>query len=144
MKKEFMLEYATKFIGVPYSWGGESPVRGFDCSGFVQECLRVIGMDPPDDQTAHDLMLHFKKYGDVLEKPLRGALLFFGKPNIGSVSGLMSHVAIAIDDKHMIEAGGGNANTKTLDDAHFQKAFIRIRPISTRNDLRLIVMPKYE
>ena len=41
--KELMIEYSKTFIGKPYRWGGEG-VLGFDCSGFIQEVLRCVGL----------------------------------------------------------------------------------------------------
>lgn len=35
---------ASKYLGVPYVWGGEDP-SGFDCSGLVQYVLRELGID---------------------------------------------------------------------------------------------------
>jgi len=37
------VEYASRFIGTKYSWGGNTPEQGFDCSSFVCEVLRAYG-----------------------------------------------------------------------------------------------------
>ena len=45
MKSKELIEYAKKFLGIPYKFGGTSPSTGFDCSGFVQyvykNCLGI-------------------------------------------------------------------------------------------------------
>jgi cell wall-associated NlpC family hydrolase len=58
------------------------------------------------------------------------SLLFFGKSRTE-----INHVAIAVSEKLMLEAGGGNDTTTTLSSAKAANAFVRIRPISNRKDL---------
>ncbi|PWJ52590.1 NlpC/P60 family protein [Quadrisphaera granulorum] len=38
---------ATKYLGVPYKWGGTDPATGLDCSGFTQLVMRENGITLP-------------------------------------------------------------------------------------------------
>lgn len=38
---------AERFIGVPYKWGGESTVAGFDCSGLTMVVYQLNGLELP-------------------------------------------------------------------------------------------------
>jgi peptidoglycan DL-endopeptidase CwlO len=38
---------ARRYAGVRYQWGGESPIRGFDCSGLVQFAFGRVGVRVP-------------------------------------------------------------------------------------------------
>jgi len=38
---------ASHLTGTPYSWGGESPASGFDCSGLVRYVYGRLGIDLP-------------------------------------------------------------------------------------------------
>ena len=42
-----VVEYASKFIGNPYRWGGTSLTHGADCSGFVQTIYAHFGVQLP-------------------------------------------------------------------------------------------------
>lgn len=38
---------AMNYIGTPYVWGGNDPVNGIDCSGFVKQMYGQIGVNLP-------------------------------------------------------------------------------------------------
>lgn len=135
---EMLILYALQFIGRPYRWGGDDPMAGFDCSGFVQELLASVGEDPPGDQTAQSLYGHFNSLPHD-KIPRAGTLLFFGS-SLQSIS----HVAMAIDGFRMIEAGGGGSKTVNEAEAIRQNAYIRVRAISNRKDLVAAIRPQYK
>jgi cell wall-associated NlpC family hydrolase len=132
---EALIAYLHLFIGKPYIWGGEGPT-GFDCSGLVREALKSVGHCPKGgDQTAQMLHDYFLMTGEKgVLKP--GSLCFFGPQKI-------THVAVAINDWQMIEAGGGDANNQDVAQADKDHAFVRIRPIQSRADLRAVIFPPY-
>lgn len=126
-------EYAQKFIGRPYVWGGDGSGKcggGFDCSGLVLECLWALGILPHKDLTAqgiHDAIMD--KSGHVVPRPCvqENDLLFFGK-DVKHVT----HISIALDRDLMVEAGGGGS--KCMSPAT-STGMVRVRPIASRKDL---------
>jgi cell wall-associated NlpC family hydrolase len=131
----FLIQYALSFIGVPYKWGGENPISGFDCSGLVQELLKSVGMDPLGDQTAQGL---YNAFSHCPKELGQGALCFYGE----SLSKI-THVAFMIDSSRVIEAGGGGSKTNTKEDAALAGAFVRLRPFKHRKDFVGAVKPIY-
>jgi cell wall-associated NlpC family hydrolase len=134
-KIELLVQYAFCFVGTPYRWGGDYPT-GYDCSGFAQEVLRGVGWDIPGDQTSQQLFDYFKTRWFISKEAQKGSLLFFGRTHER-----ISHVAIALDEIHMIEAGGGDSTTIDLKSAENKNAFVRVRPINNRRDLILAMYP---
>ena len=126
-----IVDYALKFVGRPYVWGGDGSGRcggGFDCSGLVVECLQAFGL-VQGDFTAHSLYRRLSALGWVsvprgLEND--GDVLFFGKDTAH-----ITHTAVALCDGLMIEAGGGGSKCKT---AATSTGMVRVRPISWRKD----------
>ena len=136
--EEILKRYAFSFVGIPYIWGGDDPMKGFDCSGFVIELLKAVGMFPANyDASAQDMFNHF--FNLSTHTPEFGSLVFFGK----SMNDI-SHVAFCLNDKTMIEAGGGDKSTKDLSSAIDRNAYIRVRPISNRKDVVAYLLPRYE
>ena len=80
-------EVVLGFHGVPYLWGGRTPL-GFDCSGFVQQSLAAVGIEVPRD--AHEQFLACRPLRSRSVRP--GDLLFFA-----SRGTRMTHVGIALD-----------------------------------------------
>ena len=90
-----LIRDALSFEGSPYTYGGDDPEEGFDCSGFVRYIYQRHGVDLP--RTAQGMAtalepvpFHHKKTGD---------LVFFntnGSP--------FSHVGIVTDSDHFIHA----------------------------------------
>lgn len=123
-----LTEYLSKFIGRCYIWGGNGTgktVHGFDCSGFVLEGLVAFGLYNGPDITAQGLYDHLTKTATWKEGRVDNAhdgdILFFVK----SLSKI-THVAVALGDGLMLEAGGGGSSCKT---AATSTGFVRIRPI---------------
>lgn len=135
MSREILFNYAMRFAGVPYKWGGDDPMSGIDCSGLVIELMQSQGLLPRGfDSTAKGIHAFFA--AKTVSAPEFGALLFFGKPEI-------SHTAFALSDTLMLEAGGGDSTVVDLKTAEAKNAFVRVRPIAWRHDLAAIVKPEY-
>ncbi|RJS58961.1 C40 family peptidase [Bacillus sp. PK3_68] len=90
-KVEKVIEYAKKYMGVPYVWGGTTP-KGFDCSGFTSYVFRnTAGIELP--RISRDQQDVGKRIPTNQVQP--GDLVFRGNPAY--------HVGIYI--------GGGNIYT---------------------------------
>ncbi len=86
---------ARSQLGVPYVWGGESPGRGFDCSGLTQWAWRQAGVSlPRTAQAQYDAIVHIP-----LSSLEPGDLLFW---NDGTSS--IQHVAMYVGGGEVIQA----------------------------------------
>jgi len=135
MQKELAMELLWKFLGLPYIWGGDDPVKGFDCSGLVIEVLKSVGILPHvGDWTANDLFWN-KFCGKEIEVPKAGVLVFWfnGQKAV--------HVEMCIDDKYCIGASGGGPRILSEQDAINKNAYVKMRPISYRDGIKRFVDP---
>ena len=99
-----VVEYALKFVGNPYKWGGTSLTNGADCSGFVQSIYKQFGYTIP--RVSKDQAIGA---GSVEVKPdeehlLPGDLIFY-KDNKGKVY----HVSMYIGDGKIVHAANKKA-----------------------------------
>lgn len=136
MSREVFIQACLQFLNIPYRWGGDDPINGYDCSGLIQDLYAMVGIDPSGDQTAQALYDHFKVRSKEGPRDT-GALVFFGR----SLSQI-THVGMIIEGQVMIEAGGGGSKTISHEVAAAMNAFVRLRPFNTRSDVVALLMPK--
>lgn len=132
-----LLHEALRLLDKPYIWGGDNPLRGFDCSGFVQWVLATVGMDPKGDQSAQALYDHCLLQG-MSQVRGAGALVFYGKS-----PERITHVALMINEFQIIEAGGGGSECTTREIAAQKGACVRIKMFGHRSDMLGFFMPDY-
>lgn len=134
-----LIEIALSCLNIPYKWGGENPVSGLDCSGLVCWILKCSGMMKHHDPklSAQEL---FDKYSPVgiQGRFVPGSLAFYG-PDAKSIE----HVGFCLDDRYMVEAGGGDHTVLLPQDAAAKGACVRISPIKQRLDFLCVLKPDY-
>lgn len=140
MTIDHILENAKSLLHTPYKWGGNNPLEGLDCSGFVRWVLMGVGALPAQDMNSQMIYDYFNDQRAALCTEVQpGALIFYGK-SLNAIT----HIAIAVDGKVVLEAGGGGRTTKTIADAKKKGAMVRMRPFGHRQDCVAVLLPNYE
>lgn len=91
------LSLALQWLNAPYQWGGRSPF-GVDCSGLVQVCYQLAGLQLPRDahqQAQCGVGLSF------IEEAQPGDLAFFDNDE-----GRIIHVGFVMADNRIVHASG--------------------------------------
>ena len=107
-----ILQYAKKFLGNPYVWGGTSLTNGCDCSGFAQQIFANFGYTLP--RTSRQQAKAGTRIPVQEAKP--GDLLFYQRE-----SGFIYHVMIYLGDGKVIHAGS-EATGILISDFNYEKS----------------------
>ena len=97
-----LVNYAKRFLGNPYVWGGTSLTKGADCSGFVMSVFKHFGVSLPHysgSQAGRGTKISLSQ-----AKP--GDLVFYAK------NGVINHVAIYIGNGQVIHASSPRTGIK--------------------------------
>lgn len=117
---ESLIRTASAQLGKRYSFGGESPRQGFDCSGLSSYVYSKNGLDLPRSSREQ-----YSQGAPVERDKLRkGDLVFFGRKGI-------NHVGIYLDDGKFIHAAssGGAVKVGDLDDPLWNKLYAGARRV---------------
>ncbi|MFQ1061826.1 C40 family peptidase [Bordetella trematum] len=109
-------------LGTPYTWGGNDPIDGFDCSGLTLFVFReTAGIDLPRTSRAQ------RQSGEsIARKDLRpGDLVFFATAR----RGVTSHVGIYIGQGQFVHAPsrGSKVRVDRLDNSYWSKRYMGAR-----------------
>lgn len=113
--RQAILDYAAKFIGTPYVYGGSTP-NGFDCSGFTSYVYKNVAT--PIARTSYDQRSTTKNISR--DELLPGDLVFFGSGN------QVNHVGIYTGNGQFIHSPhtGSSVKYDSLDGSSYSRRFI--------------------
>lgn len=98
-KGNAIVSYAKTFLGIPYVWGGKTPV-GFDCSGFTSYVFRHFGYNVPTYSMNQAYVGKSVKYSEM--QP--GDLIVYEPKYVPSMDEWVGHVSIYIGGGQIIHA----------------------------------------
>lgn len=106
-KGQQVVNYAKKFVGNPYRWGGTSLTRGADCSGFVQSVYKHFGKKLP--RTSYSQ----RKVGTKVSS--------LKKAKAGDIICYSGHVAIYMGNNKIVHASTRKTGIKISNNAAYRK-----------------------
>jgi cell wall-associated NlpC family hydrolase len=98
-RRDSVVALARQQIGRRYVFGGTSPTRGFDCSGFTQYLARAFGVSIP--RTAAQQAASGQEIPRDRNLLRPGDLLTFGRGN------RVTHVGVYVGDGRYVHASSG-------------------------------------
>lgn len=118
-----IVNFAKKYIGYDYTWGGTSPSKGFDCSGFVYYVYNSCGYS-----LSRSCQVQATSGTAVSKSNLaKGDLVFFDNGSNGSIG----HVGIYIGGGKFIHAENERTGvrTDTINSGYYNKYYYSARRI---------------
>lgn len=101
-----IVDKASNYLGIKYTYGGKDASTGLDCSGLVYKALNDAGVNVPI-LTAEGYKQMAKSISQANAKP--GDLVFFG------ANGVSDHVGIYMGNGQMINATGTKTQITNID-----------------------------
>ncbi|MFC4621009.1 C40 family peptidase [Comamonas nitrativorans] len=122
-QREPLLARTMLVINTPYTYGGNTPEGGFDCSGLIQYAVRGITSQPLPRTTAQWAQASSPVRGRGLA---RGDFVFFN-----TLGGRYSHMGIFVGNGQFVHApsSGGTVQRVRMDNPYFAKRFTEARSI---------------
>lgn len=124
VQRDAVVANAMMLINTPYTWGGNTPEGGFDCSGLVQYVFARVMPERSLPRTTADWAQATTPIADARRQ--RGDLVFF------NTSGRrFSHMGILIDDQVFVHApsSGGRVHKTPLSNPYFSKRYLGARRV---------------
>lgn len=103
-----VLETADQYVGVRYTWGGNTPKSGFDCSGFTKFVFAKEGIVLP--RTSREQVRAGSPVPLDFGAMIPGDIILFAEPGEA-----ISHVAIYVGDGRIIHASSAMGGVNYLD-----------------------------
>jgi len=121
--REALLARTMLVVNTPYTYGGNSPEGGFDCSGLIQWAVQGIHDGRLPRTTAQWAQISNPVRGRGLQ---RGDFVFFN-----TLGGRYSHMGIFVGNGQFVHApsSGGTVQRVRMDNVYFAKRFTEARSI---------------
>ena len=121
--REALLARAMLVVNTPYTYGGNSPEGGFDCSGLIQWAVKGIHTGALPRTTTQWAQASTPVKGRGLQ---RGDFVFFN-----TLGGRYSHMGIFVGNGQFVHAPskGGTVQRVRMDNAYFAKRWTESRSI---------------
>lgn len=121
--RESLLARTMLVVNTPYTYGGNSPEGGFDCSGLIQWAVGGITESRLPRTTSQWAQSSNPVAGRSL---MRGDFVFFN-----TLGGRYSHMGIFVGNGQFVHApsSGGTVQRVRMDNVYFAKRFTEARSI---------------
>ena len=87
-----LVDFARRFVGSPYVWGGVSPTTGWDCVGFVWYVHKNFGIETPR-RTGQSVSQFWGAYQQVPASQARPGDVMWWPGHVGIYTGNGKHIA---------------------------------------------------